>query len=57
MDLNYLLSRHQISLVRAADATCCEARSAHRGLATIYAARISKIQRASGATFELAAQL
>jgi len=45
MDLNYLLSRHQISIMRAEAATCREARYAHRGLAKGYADRIRELQR------------
>ena len=37
MDLNYLLSRHQVSLMRADSAASPEARFAHRGLARAYA--------------------
>ena len=36
MDINYLLSREQISLMKARDAACPEARAAHAGLAKIY---------------------
>jgi len=49
MDLNYLLSRHQISLMRAADAASIEARCAHRNFASHYAARIRALQKTSGA--------
>jgi len=48
MDLNYLLSRHQISLMRADTAGCREAAIAHRGLARGYAARIQEHQRRLG---------
>jgi hypothetical protein len=57
MDLNYLFSRHQISLMRAAGAASAEARHAHRGFASHYAARIDKLQQTSGATFALATQI
>lgn len=57
MDLNHLLSRHQISLMRAADAASVETRQAHHGLASHYAARIDEIQLRSGATFGLAASV
>ena len=40
-DLNYLYSRHQISLMNARVATGPEARSAHRKLAALYADRIN----------------
>jgi len=56
MDLNYLLARHQISLMRAAEAPSCEARHAHRGLARGYAARIRELQdRLGGALSPLQA--
>ena len=45
MDLNYLLSRHQISLMRADSALCREAAHAHRGLARGYAASIRELQQ------------
>jgi hypothetical protein len=45
MDLNYLLSRHQVALIRADEATCPEARIAHRGMAHDYAKRIGIIRR------------
>jgi hypothetical protein len=50
MDLNYLLHRHQSSLMRAAAARLPEVRRAHRGLAAGYAALIADHARASGAT-------
>jgi hypothetical protein len=40
MDMNYLLSRHQVSMMRADAAACPEARIAHRALARAYADRI-----------------
>ncbi len=40
MDINYLLSREQISLMRARDAACPEARAAHEGLAKVYHAAL-----------------
>lgn len=45
MDLNYLHSRHQISLMNAAAAKSAEARIAHRNLAELYAARINTQRR------------
>ena len=45
MDLNYLHSRHQISLINAAAAKSKEARSAHRRLADLYAAQINAQRR------------
>ena len=54
MDLNYLLTRHQISLHRSVAAPTREARHAHRGLADGYAQRIRAHQVGSGATARLA---
>ncbi|MDQ0250860.1 hypothetical protein J2W22_002924 [Sphingomonas kyeonggiensis] len=48
MDLNYLLHRHQVSLMHAAAATSPEARFAHRGLARCYAERIRALRVALG---------
>ncbi len=50
MDLNYILSRHQLSLVAAETAAGSEARAAHLGLAQGYAARIRRFQQDAGAT-------
>lgn len=44
MDLNHLLHRQQISLMRADMAECGEAEFAHRGLADGYAARIAEFR-------------
>ena len=49
MALNYLLQRHQISLMREKAAAGPEARAAHRGLATAYARRIGDLGSAAGA--------
>lgn len=49
MDLNYLLGRHQRSLLSAAFAVTPEARHAHRGLVTGYAIRIRALQAELGA--------
>ncbi len=49
MDLNQLLYRHQISLMRADAAASPEARRSHLGLADGYADRITELQRAHGA--------
>lgn len=54
MDLNYLLHRHQMSLIHAASASCTEARVAHRGMATAYASRIRALQTDLGAGATLA---
>ena len=51
MDLNYLLSRHQISLMRANGASCASARASHRALATGYAEQIRVLQMRTGARF------
>lgn len=45
MDLNYLLSRHQISLERSHHAAGIEAQRAHASLATHYATRIDALRR------------
>jgi hypothetical protein len=54
LDLNYLLGRHQVSLMQADAAACPEARYAHRGMAREYAVMISEIQTDSGAGAMLA---
>ncbi len=54
MDLNQLLSRHQISLMRAACATSLEVRHVHHGVAAGYADQIKSVQQAYGAAFTLA---
>lgn len=41
MDLNYLLSRHQTSLMLAERATCIPSRRSHEALATGYASRVN----------------
>ena len=53
--LNFLLHRHQISLMREAAAAGPEARAAHRGLAAGYARRIGDLQTMLGGGFALAA--
>lgn len=40
MDINYLLSREQISLLKAREATLPEVRAAHNGLARVYGAAL-----------------
>ena len=57
MDLNYLFLRHQTSLMRAEGAWCPASRIAHAGLARGYAHRIAVMQRRSGASFPLLAQV
>ncbi|WP_294192729.1 hypothetical protein [uncultured Sphingomonas sp.] len=49
MDLNYLLHRHQVSLMRAHDGATSEARCAHRGLAFGYRQRIAALRETMGA--------
>jgi hypothetical protein len=44
LDLNHLLFRHQVSLMRADAAASPEARHSHRGLAAGYAARVLVLQ-------------
>ncbi|MEO7692299.1 MAG: hypothetical protein ABIS51_23650 [Sphingomonas sp.] len=43
MDINYLLKREQISLMKAGSAKTIEARMAHAGLARGYGARLRQI--------------
>jgi hypothetical protein len=45
MALNYLYSRHQISLINAHAAACGEVRLYQLELARLYAARIDKLRR------------
>lgn len=44
MDLNYLFSRHQVSLMRASAAPCLASRASHRAFAAGYADRIRELQ-------------
>jgi len=48
MDLNYLLARHQVSLMRADTAACSGARHSHQGLARGYAERIRQLRERLG---------
>lgn len=57
MDLNYLLYRHQVSLVRARDAASSEARCAHQGLVLGYARRITELRDALLAPLPMVAGL
>lgn len=50
VDLNYLLGRHQRSLISASTAASPEARHSHRGLVSGYADRIRNLQVTLGAT-------
>lgn len=49
MDLNYLYSQHQLSLMRAACTTSRLARTKHLAAAGLFANRISNYQTAQGA--------
>lgn len=49
MDLNYLLHRYQVSLIRALAAATAEARCAHHGLALGYRRRIAALRATMGA--------
>lgn len=42
MDVNYLLAREQVSLMRASSAASPEARIAHQGLARGYKTRLAE---------------
>jgi hypothetical protein len=53
MDLNYLLSRHQLSLMSATAAPSVEARWVHRVLAEHYATRIADLRLTLGCTTQL----
>lgn len=48
MDLNYLLYRHQVSLMRAEASDCLCATRSHRGLAKGYADRIRVLRNGLG---------
>lgn len=54
MDLNYLLARHQVSVVAARNAASLGARLAHGAFASAYEARIHSMQSDLGATARLA---
>jgi hypothetical protein len=47
MDLNYLYHRHQVSTFNAENATCEQARLAHRSLVASYAAKIEQAKRSA----------
>lgn len=49
MDLNYLYSRHQISLINAKNAKCSISRAVHLRLARLYATEINDIRSVLGA--------
>lgn len=55
MDLNYILAREQIELMRARAAAQPAARAAHQGLADLYRARIDTWQQAGADRAEDAA--
>ena len=48
MDLNDLLRRHQISLMRADAAACGPSRLSHEGLAGLYADAVDRHQEQKG---------
>ncbi|WP_375390732.1 hypothetical protein [uncultured Sphingomonas sp.] len=50
MGLNYLLHRHQVSLMNADAAASGEARISHRGLVTGYAQQIDELVRKKRST-------
>lgn len=50
MGLNYLLHRHQVSLMRATSAPTIEARRVHQAFAAAYAAKVDAAGAAAGAT-------
>lgn len=43
VDLNYLLHRHQISLMRASESDACEVRNVHLRFVDAYANRIEEL--------------
>jgi hypothetical protein len=57
MDLNYFLSRHQTSLIRAHGASCTPSRRAHQGLAAAYASRVNAYHEETGASARLRPQV
>jgi hypothetical protein len=54
LDLNDLLYRHQLSLMRASNAASVEARCAHAGLARGYRRQVQALQARLGASMTLA---
>ncbi|MGN5375294.1 hypothetical protein [Sphingomonas hankookensis] len=50
MDLNYLLHRHQVALMRAATAASPEAAHAHGGMARCYERQIASQRDTLGAS-------
>ena len=50
MSLNYLLFRHQVSLMRAARARTIEVRRTHEAFAAAYADRVQTAAATSGAS-------
>lgn len=53
MDLNYLLARHQVSLIASRTASCHDSRAAHIAFAHAYAGRIRELQQDLGARARL----
>ncbi|HTI31246.1 MAG TPA: hypothetical protein VL405_03875 [Sphingomonas sp.] len=54
MDLNYLLARHQLSIVAGRNAASESARATHRAFAQAYAQRINVLHRTLGAPARVA---
>jgi hypothetical protein len=54
MDLNYLLARHQLSIVAGRNAASEGARAAHQAFAKAYAQRINVLHTTLGASARLA---
>lgn len=57
MDLNYLLHRHQISLMRASESDACEVRNVHLRFVDAYATRIEELATTAGADTSALARL
>jgi hypothetical protein len=55
MDLNFLLGRHQVELMRAAAAASPEAACSHGGMARGYERRIASLRTLTGATGRMVA--
>ncbi|MGN7159205.1 hypothetical protein [Sphingomonas sp. SAFR-052] len=55
MDLNDLLHRHQVALMRAATATTSQARQSHDGTARCYETKIETLRTMLGASGRMVA--
>ena len=55
MDLNYLLHRHQVALMRAATAASPEAAYSHDGMARCYERKIASLRELLGASGRMVA--